>query len=601
MGVLVRMVWVLAFGGLVTPTVHAQSSVTVFEEYGKLIQSREVVGALGNDLFGEQVSMYSGSLEFQQTDVSLPGDNVLTMAVGRQFAPNQDMYPGGHFGDWQLEVPRMQAVFDSQRAWTVPVDVGRPASDAYLRCTKFGAPPAATGTSGGGTFDAQEYWQGNFLYVPGAGQQEVLRRYVAPTPTDGKSYPLATKSGFALACLTNLTPNSMGQGEGFEALSPQGVRYRFDHLVKRYHAALTKSNPGPVTARVPMGYLLRRQEVWLLPTLVTDRFGNTVTYHWNTSDPWRLDSITASDGRQLTFSYLEGTHQITAISDGTRSWTYAYTTLNGTSTLESVTLPDASKWTFQLNPIRVMTPYVEGGSCGHPGMANFGPRSGTMTHPGGAVGSFTVVPVTFGRSWVPLDCRGMASGGGSQGYSRIPSEHIAPALSEKKLSGPGLPATGLVWRYAYGAANACYAPGGPSPQIGVRCAPDAPVTRTVTVNDPEGVATRYVFGNRFEITEGQLLRTDVGWNGTNALSTTIYAYAAPNTGPYPDPIGISGQKRGDGYLTTRHTPQMSKTLFQQGTAFTWQVQATCGSNGATLCFDTFARPTKVTKSSAPAP
>ena len=597
MGILVRLACGLALGGLIAPTVCAQSSVTIFEEYRKLIQSREVVGALGNDLFGEQVSMYSGSLEFQQTDISLPGNNALKMAVGRQFAPNQDMYPGGHFGDWQLEVPRMQAVFDSQRAWTVPVDVGRPASDAYLRCTKFGAPPAATGTSGGGTFDAQEYWQGNFLYVPGAGQQEVLRRYVAPTPTDGKSYPLATKSGFALGCLTHLTPNSMDQGEGFEALSPDGIRYRFDHLVKRYHPALSKSNPGPVTARVPMGYLLRRQEVWLLPTVVTDRFGNTVTYQWNTTDPWRLDSITASDGRQLTFSYLEGTHQITAISDGVRSWTYAYITLNGTSTLESVTLPDTSRWTFQLNPIRMMTPYVEGGSCGHPGMANFGPRSGTMTHPSGATGSFILAPVTFGRSWVPLDCRDMASGGGGegspQGYSRIPAEHIAPALTEKKLSGPGLPATELVWSYAYGAANACYTPGGPWPQIGVRCDASAPVIRTVTVTDPEGIATRYVFGNRFEATEGQLERMDAGWNGSSAISTTTYSYAAPNSGPYPDPVGVSGQQRGDGYLATRHTPQKSKAIVQQGTTFTWQVDAGC--DGRPFCFDVFPS-TQVTRS-----
>ncbi len=599
MGVLERTMCALALGGLIAPAVHAQSSVTIFDEYSKLIQSREVVGALGNDLFGEQVSMYSGSLEFQQTDISLPGNNALPMAVGRQFSPNQDMYPGGHFGDWQLEVPRMQAVFDSQRAWTVPVDVGHPASDAYLRCTNFGAPPAATGTSGGGTFDAQEYWQGNFLYVPGSGQQEVLRRSVAPAPTDGKSYPLVTKSGFAVGCLANLAPNSMDQGEGFEALSPDGIRYRFDHLVKRYHPALTKSNPGPVTARAPMGYLLRRQEVWLLPTLVTDRFGNTVTYQWNATDPWRLDSITASDGRQLIFSYLEGTHQIAAISDGTRSWTYNYIALNGTSTLESVTLPDASKWTFQLNSIRMMTPYVEGGSCGHPGMANFGPRIGTITHPSGAVGSFTVVPITFGRSWVPLDCRDMASGGGgeggSQGYSRIPSEHIAPALSEKKLSGPGLPVTGLVWSYAYGTANACYVPGGTWPGIGARCAADAPVTRTVTVTDPEGVVTRYVFGNRFETTEGQLQRTDTGWNGSNAISTTTYAYAAPNAGPYPDPVGTSGQKRGDGYLATRHTPQRSKTIVQQGMTFSWQVDAGC--TGQPLCFDVFARPTQVTRAS----
>lgn len=54
-------------------------------------------------------------------------------------------------------------------------------------------------------------------------------------------------------------------------------------------------------------------------------------------------------------------------------------------------------------------------------------------------------------------------------------------------------------------------------------------------------------------------------------------------------------------MSQYHAPQRKVVTTQQGTVFTWQVDATCGGNGTTLCFDTFARPTKVTKGSAPSP
>jgi hypothetical protein len=50
----------------------------------------------------------------------------------------------------------------------------------------------------------------------------------------------------------------------------------------------------------------------------------------------------------------------------------------------------------------------------------------------------------------------------------------------------------------------------------------------------------------------------------------------------------------------RLTPVKKREITQELRRFTWQVDASCGS-GNSLCFDQFARPVKVVKSSAPAP
>jgi len=71
--------------------------------------------------------------------------------------------------------------------------------------------------------------------------------------------------------------------------------------------------------------------------------------------PTQLLSITASDGRQLTFTYVAGSDRIQSVSDGSRTWTYLYATgpqswdtgtARTTYLLSGVTQPDGSSWQF---------------------------------------------------------------------------------------------------------------------------------------------------------------------------------------------------------------------------------------------------------------
>ena len=195
---------------------------TIYSEQGKLIRASEAITALGPDLFGDQVNLYTGSLEFMQTDVSLPGNNALPVRVGRRFIPHRGGLIGvltapqlGMFEDWDLDIPHIHGIFHSPNTtssgWKSPIN------DDQL-CTNYGPPPPAADSTGVAIFDEGEFWHGNFLYAPGAGDQEILIRDLQNTlaPTNAAPYPLVTKANWAIKCIPTLVT---GAGEGFLAVA----------------------------------------------------------------------------------------------------------------------------------------------------------------------------------------------------------------------------------------------------------------------------------------------------------------------------------------------------------------------------------------------
>ena len=496
---------------------------TSYSEQGKLIRASEAVGTLGADLFGDKVNLYTGTVEFIQNDASLPGNNDLPVSVGRRLVTGGDSITNrgdGAFGDWELEIPHMHGVF-ALSGWQTSIG-------GDLRCTGFSAAPTANGTSGPSVWAGDEYWHGHFLYVPGAGSQEVLLRASNNTnfPNDGRAWPLATKNLWSIGCLNSMT---RGVGEGFIAISPDGTQYQFDWMASRSYQPATKSDRSPVLSVSPgtattasrssvlsqsgtplsqtvagprggwelpnvvVGGPLNRVEVWIMPTLVTDRFGNTVRYTYNAAVPSQLQSIVASDGRSITFSYLAGTGRIASISDGTRTWSYTYHSNAVGAMLDRVTLPDNTFWQFNADKLSAGTPmYLGDPGCDDEGGPEPTPATGTMTHPSGAQGSFTILSTLHSKAFVQRQCRVDSSGGEVSAF--YPRYFAHKSLTNKTLSGPGLPS--MAWNYDY------------SPAAGTAswsdCSGTCPDTKSVSVTDPRGYVTRYSFGNRHLVTEGQL-------------------------------------------------------------------------------------------------
>lgn len=568
-----------------------------YDNYDKLIQTGASLSSPGAALFGEQHNLYSGSIEFVQTDVELTGNDQLDVRVGRRFVVGD--VNSGHFKLWDLDIPQMHGVFglpggnQQPDGWAVEAAKG----DAYKRCSLYRAPP--TYENQGGFFAASEYWQGNFAYLPGRGDQEfLLAGSQAHRPNDARSYPIVLKDGGAIRCLSSLdgASESGAQGEGFELVDTEGTVYTFNHMVSRTYNALHKSDPAPgartaaastqsvggglIQPMVGVNYNLQRREYLIYPTKVTDRFGNSVSYQWNPSDPWQLLAIVASDGRRLELAYSSSDARlVTSVRAGSRVWNYGY----GANT-DTVTLPDGSAWQFDLVDFsRARVAY-----SGAPGCDNIRPwgRSavGTIVAPTGARAEYAINSTLMGRSWVPRQCHIY------EGYSETPYQYYGMALTSKTLSGPGLPAQGLTWSYDYGVPNSCWSSAESNrPADAVVCTAGSPTTRTVASISPDGTASRYVFGNRFRENEGLLLQTDLGWDGASALRTEIREYAPSDAAPYAahnsGPVGSYG----DNTVAAKPRPLRQVTTIESGHQLVWRVATDCGQT----CFDEFARPTRV--------
>ncbi len=560
----------------------ALASKAVWEEYDKLINKASTVTAHGTTLFGDQVSLQSGALSFRVTDVSLPGNNALPVEITRTFqtetvagyapgsTPDNNVLDSP-FGDWDLELPSISGVFAVSTGWVNPA-----AGKALQRCTaastaEIGSPPIIIN---GVQFQAHEIWHGTRITLPGRGSQALLLRTASrPQPTAGGAYWI-TSDWTSVACLPTI---KNGSGQGFVATTPDGTRYWFDWLARAHETQLTKTR---TTGNWGSYYThLERGRYGLYATRVEDRFGNTVTYTYgNSADaPIKPVKIESSDGRLITLNY-SGAFVSSIVAHG-KTWGYAYTA----NRLTTVTLPDTSAWSINLDGFkRLMIRYyqsepgVQWRACGDPGELYVRGYTGTITHPSGAVGQFSLAPRRIYR-------RGIPSGNCSHGHPEnlnddtetYPSAWDAYALTRKVLSGPAL--TPATWSYSYASGN-------------------GDMTQVVGPGSYE----RHTFGNTFKVDEGKLLSVERGSSATNILSTTTYSYSLATSGtPYLTPLGDSGQWRSDNFTEEYPRPTVAKITTHDGTDFIWVVAKGCQASGV-YCLDRFARPTKVLKASMPA-
>jgi hypothetical protein len=582
-----------------TAALPAFAQVTIPQEYEKTVQATRVIGALGNDLFGESISFYTGATSFSAVDVSIAGNNGLPVEARRRFivesrslsARNRLLSRDGGFADWELDIPYLHGIFALKKGWQVD---GWSTEGNEFRCSldfaNMPEPPVVAG-SPGGFWAAAEYWQGNHLHMPGTGDQEMLVTDPANTqrPADGKTYKWVTNNQWYFSCLAG-TANGV-PGDSFLAVDPAGNRYWFNWFAKRQVDVITKSTAGPIdtfstdhtssiaAAPIGSGSALSREEVRIFVTRIEDRYGNRVDYTYDSANPWRLLSISASDGRMLIFSY-NATGHISAIHDGARTWVYAYG--NG---LTEVKLPDQSKWVIDFSTLRnaYTTPYsgTSGLMCSVSEASSVqAVFTGTIIHPSGAQGEFSFQSRTHGRSYVPKTCMKPAGLFEPIDYAKRPFLFNSVGIVQKKISGPGIVAPG-VWSYAYGPPNNSWEE---------NCASGCIATKTLEITGP-GTWTRYTFGNRYRATEGQLVKVETGTSAAGVLSTEDTLYQNDPSGqPYPAVIGRSPFSRGD-FMAERHAPVVQRRVLQQGVAMTYTVSE----------FDGFARPKVVTKSSVPSP
>jgi YD repeat-containing protein len=559
---------------LISEQCYAQAAPE--SEYKQLINVQRDVQPLKANPFGEQVNLYNGALSFAVTDISQPGTGPeLTLGRSLQIAEDVHNTDGIQrpFGEWRLNIPRIETNTAFQ-ANVLGWDVGNVGDPGYLnRCTLFRDPPPVQATIRGFAWNSTEWWYGYHLVVPGYGDQILMPRKAANTHTptiSGMSFPIVTKQDWMIACGVTASDG----GEGFLAIAPDGTRYTFAHLVYRPMTYLQKpydAAPNVVGGMHPMeesSNILTRREASMYVTRIQDRFGNTLTYNWNGDN---LDSIVASDERKLTLSYVAGTpliHTATlqALDAPVRTWTYSYNDNAVFPSLTGVQLPDGGAWSYQIGDLESTTLATQSTICDSAGDLHAQPAVGSMTHPSGLMATFTVTPILHGRSYVPRYCRSYS--GSTKTYANIPSLYYQYSVTQEVLSGAGITIP-QIWAWSYSPPNQSW--------LSDACASGGtcPSTIYTDVTDPGKRATRYTFSNRYDVTEGQLKRTDYysGAAGSSISRSVSNTYADPTAGPWPVSYGDDLQNRDNFDQVEQSAPLQKRDIAQDGDTYTWEAEA----------------------------
>ena len=538
-------------------------SATLPDEYSKTVAAANSRSPISNGVFGESINRYSGATTFRITDVTLPATAGPAITISRSFDVSyRNILTGdhlvtrsGHFGDWDIEIPHISATLAKKTgtAWTAN------------RCSGFAAPPMATGSFGSGIWDANEYWNGYFLNVSGADEEIVRGDFVWASSQYMPSNGLRTRSAWSIQCLAS---SQDANGEGFLAISPDGIKYYFNWYLEEKTEFISKpAGQGPIDALSSKNAqtvqsnsagsgggnsVLERVRASLRVTRVEDRFGNWIQYNYDASFRDRLVSITASDGRQVSLAY-ENAGRISQISVNGRSWLYSYT--NGS--LSQVTLPDQSAWTY--NMAGVKNPYWSStttSTCdGNPAYSS-GLFTAYMTGPSGITGQFSFQARRHARNSVPRQCVMNATGDTSAGeYAFVPKVFGQISLVSKTLSGPGIP--NLTWQYDYETGEGSWL---------ANCGGSCVATKWSTELDPNGVLNRQIYSNRYQGGEGRLISEEVV-KDNQIVRKTDYQYLDDATGQlYPAVVGISEYERGDP-TSQMLRPLRSRTITQDGTSF----------------------------------
>ncbi|MEM9619925.1 MAG: hypothetical protein AAF936_18375, partial [Pseudomonadota bacterium] len=416
-------------GGGFAPMSGGSTHLPVYE-WERRVQVEERLRTYGPDLLGDQIDPHFGGISFEHTDVSIPGNSSLEVAVRRRRAQGNFYHESSkvEFADWQIVVPRIHALSASV-LWT-----GNRCSNSYN--TSF-----PVSGSGGNLYVAGDYTQGPTLDVAGAGQLPILEQ------PQGAQWPAAkthvTTANWWFECGT-----ADDGGEGFIGHAPNGDIYYFD----TYYTELADA-VGVWGA----SYQGRTRNI-LAASEVRDVHGNWVKYDYDANG--RLTRIHANDGRQIDLTYSGVSKLISTVQANGRTWTYAYGPSSyseaawigyyegagGVDVLRSVTQPDGRAWSFQLDGMFAKA--GPGGSCIQAS------QTLSLTHPYGVTGTFNLDEQTHrqnenagGREI--LECpKSNEIIGGEIPPPIIPVTTIdAMTVTAKTLSGPNLPTS--TWTYDY--------------------------------------------------------------------------------------------------------------------------------------------------------
>jgi len=481
-----------------------QAGPSAFIDWEKRLNVEERLQAFGDDILGDSIDPQTGAITFSHTDVSLPGNNSLEVAIRRKksqgyyFDENTEV----EFSDWQIDVPRLSVVSVIQSPWD------------FQRCTQDFEELFPTHNNVGTTsvpgnshvvasYDAHrgEYSNGVRLSVTG---EKLLEK---PTGVQwGSDAKFVTTSGWKFTCDT-VSGDVLGH-------APNGDKYHFDHYyIKGYERFGSLGGPQIYS---------RRRNI-LAASKVEDKHGNYVNYTYDNLN--RLKRIESNDGRRIDLAYTGTSNLIDSVTanpetPASRTWQYSYEvnsfnnsheiTIHGYSVdkkvLKTVTLPDGRSWEFSLV-----------GMYAPPSQATFCPQfSQTLEveHPSGTKGEFFLDRVEMRDSLNALEaifdfCFDEDITPDRQTRFRVRRLRLM-SVFRKKLIVPGR--ADAVWRFSYEA------------DLGDIGSSAHDQTNWSKIVDPEGNEETFYHIWSFEDLGGKLMKKEYRDSSGTLLRTEVNTY-----------------------------------------------------------------------------
>jgi YD repeat-containing protein len=294
------------------PPAHADVKSTMPDFYAEpgLHPFRDVVA------FNETIDPFSGNLVLAFTDLVVPGNGGLDIAIRRVYNSNNVYY--SRKTDLNI-APNL-----TQLLPRTPTGMGWSLHFGRVIKSYSGSPnPCAINTS-----PTDDSLDNAILELPDGRQQILFEN------STSFSALFITKEQWIANCLTG--------GGGLLVISPEGVKYTMNYL---------KTGGGLYSTATTAAWYTTRIE---------DRNGNYLTINYNTTAAAPgyeaiISSITTapSDGRTVNFTYTDTTNssliRLTSISANSQTWYYDYSAVTGTSGgyyLYRVRRPDGLAWNY---------------------------------------------------------------------------------------------------------------------------------------------------------------------------------------------------------------------------------------------------------------
>jgi RHS repeat-associated protein len=502
---------------------------------------------LDNSLMGDSIDPDTGGLNFSHTDVSIPGNFGLEVAIRRNLSQGWKYHNSvsAEFGDWWLEVPKVTQLIPESGV-------------SAFACASQQEPESITitvnGSSGGEPVEVnvpyKDYSDGLHLHVPGQGSKMILRELTGTQWATGTA--MATTDNWIFKCRAP-SANTLGY-EGLTAYSPAGDEYIFDRV------QFVKAADGVARNQGSFG----RTYFTLLATKVTDVNGNTVDYSYDSLN--RLTSISASDGRLITLSYTGSSKLISSVTANGRTWTYTYAPQPSIPRLTQVTLPDSKTWSFSLQGMRAeVTP----GSC------TAADATLTMTHPYGMTGTFVLSETKHWKKITVLrNLAGICYGTDIEQGTRNWPYFETMSVKSTTLSGTGYPSATWNWAYEGWSGQGYGASGGDQ--------------KWTEMTDPLGRKTKWYHNRNSGASEGVLEKVELK-SGATILSTRTETLISDG------PIGAHYMNSITGSASRAPRHPATTTIVQDGDTYT--TTRSYDNNQASATYS-FGYPTSVSVSTS---